>query len=202
MTVGVLDTGVDASNPDIAPNFSCGAVPQLRARTSPTSTGPARWRAASTRSAPTTAATAPTSPAPSARRRTASASPASRRTSPWSSSRAARTPATSSWSPAVNALTYAGDAGIDVVNMSFFVDPWLYNCTANPADTPGSAGRAAGDHRRDEPGAELRARPRRHPRRRARQQPRGSRQPAHRHHQPRLPDRAPHTRARSTTRPA
>jgi lantibiotic leader peptide-processing serine protease len=30
--------------------------------------------------------------------------------------------------PTVDALTYAGDAGIDVVNMSFYVDPWLYNC--------------------------------------------------------------------------
>ncbi|AEV88899.1 serine protease [Actinoplanes sp. SE50] len=38
--------------------------------------------------------------------------------------------------PVVNALTYAGDRGIDVVNMSFYVDPWLYNCTANPADSP------------------------------------------------------------------
>ncbi|HEV2779157.1 MAG TPA: S8 family serine peptidase [Actinophytocola sp.] len=38
--------------------------------------------------------------------------------------------------PTVDALTYAGDAGIDVVNMSFFVDPWLYNCQSNPADTP------------------------------------------------------------------
>jgi subtilisin family serine protease len=38
--------------------------------------------------------------------------------------------------PVVNALTYAGDVGIDVVNMSFYVDPWLYNCTANPADAP------------------------------------------------------------------
>jgi lantibiotic leader peptide-processing serine protease len=28
----------------------------------------------------------------------------------------------------VNALTYAATAGIDVVNMSFYVDPWLYNC--------------------------------------------------------------------------
>jgi subtilisin family serine protease len=35
----------------------------------------------------------------------------------------------------VNALTYAGDAGIDVVNMSFFVDPWLYHCRNNPADS-------------------------------------------------------------------
>jgi subtilisin family serine protease len=36
----------------------------------------------------------------------------------------------------VNALTYSADAGLDVVNMSFYVDPWLYNCTANPADSP------------------------------------------------------------------
>jgi subtilisin family serine protease len=38
--------------------------------------------------------------------------------------------------PTVDALTYAGDAGVDVVNMSFFVDPWLFNCRANPADSP------------------------------------------------------------------
>jgi subtilisin family serine protease len=38
--------------------------------------------------------------------------------------------------PTVDALTYAGDNGIDVVNMSFYIDPWLYNCANNPADTP------------------------------------------------------------------
>jgi subtilisin family serine protease len=38
--------------------------------------------------------------------------------------------------PVVNALTHAANSGIDVVNMSFYVDPWLYNCTANPADSP------------------------------------------------------------------
>ena len=37
--------------------------------------------------------------------------------------------------PSVDALTYAGDNGIDVVNMSYFIDPWLFNCAANPADT-------------------------------------------------------------------
>jgi lantibiotic leader peptide-processing serine protease len=36
----------------------------------------------------------------------------------------------------VDALTYAADIGVDVVNMSYYIDPWLYNCTANPADTP------------------------------------------------------------------
>lgn len=30
--------------------------------------------------------------------------------------------------PSVNALTYAGDQQLDVVNMSFYVDPWLYAC--------------------------------------------------------------------------
>ncbi len=38
--------------------------------------------------------------------------------------------------PVVDALTYAGDAGIDVVNMSFYTDPWLFNCANNPADSP------------------------------------------------------------------
>jgi lantibiotic leader peptide-processing serine protease len=36
----------------------------------------------------------------------------------------------------LDALTYAGDLGVDVVNMSFYTDPWLYNCTDNPADSP------------------------------------------------------------------
>src|SRR3954469_8723216 len=38
--------------------------------------------------------------------------------------------------PSVDALTYAGDHGIDVVNMSFYIDPWLYNCAAYPTDSP------------------------------------------------------------------
>jgi subtilisin family serine protease len=38
--------------------------------------------------------------------------------------------------PVVDAITYSGDAGLDVVNMSFFTDPWLYACDSNPADTP------------------------------------------------------------------
>jgi subtilisin family serine protease len=38
--------------------------------------------------------------------------------------------------PTVNALTYAGDHGIDVVNMSYFIDPWLYNCANLTGDSP------------------------------------------------------------------
>ncbi|MFD0660081.1 S8 family peptidase [Thermocatellispora tengchongensis] len=37
--------------------------------------------------------------------------------------------------PSMDALTYAADNGIDVVNMSYYVDPWLFNCTANPSDS-------------------------------------------------------------------
>lgn len=36
----------------------------------------------------------------------------------------------------LEALTYAGDIGVDVVNMSYYTDPWLFNCLANPADSP------------------------------------------------------------------
>jgi lantibiotic leader peptide-processing serine protease len=39
--------------------------------------------------------------------------------------------------PVIDAITYAADAGIDVVNMSFFTDPWLFNCPDNPADSAG-----------------------------------------------------------------
>jgi subtilisin family serine protease len=46
--------------------------------------------------------------------------------------------------PTVNALTYAGDARLDVVNMSFYVDPWLYNCEAGaPEDTEEQAAEQA-----------------------------------------------------------
>jgi subtilisin family serine protease len=38
--------------------------------------------------------------------------------------------------PTLDALTFAADHGIDVVNMSFYTDPWLYNCANNPADSP------------------------------------------------------------------
>ena len=36
----------------------------------------------------------------------------------------------------LDALTYAGDLGVDVVNMSFYTDPWRFNCLNNPADSP------------------------------------------------------------------
>jgi lantibiotic leader peptide-processing serine protease len=38
--------------------------------------------------------------------------------------------------PSVDALTFAGDHGVDVVNMSYYIDPWLFNCRSNAADSP------------------------------------------------------------------
>jgi subtilisin family serine protease len=38
--------------------------------------------------------------------------------------------------PTVDGLTYAARTGIDVVNMSYYIDPWLWNCATNPADSP------------------------------------------------------------------
>jgi subtilisin family serine protease len=37
--------------------------------------------------------------------------------------------------PTLDALSYAGDHGIDVVNMSYYIDPWLWNCANNTADS-------------------------------------------------------------------
>ncbi|HEY0168341.1 MAG TPA: S8 family serine peptidase [Jatrophihabitans sp.] len=41
--------------------------------------------------------------------------------------------------PVTSALTYAGDAGLDVVNMSFYLDPWLYNCAGGAPEDSASA---------------------------------------------------------------
>jgi subtilisin family serine protease len=37
----------------------------------------------------------------------------------------------------LNGIGMAGVAPkVDIVNMSFYIDPWLFNCTSNPADSP------------------------------------------------------------------
>ena len=115
------------------------------ATTSPTTRRATSWTAvrgrrtaASTRSAPTTAATARTSPARSRRPRTASGSAASPRRPASSRCAAGQDSGYFFAGPTVNALTYSGDAGLDVVNMSFYVDPWLYNCQGGARRTPRS----------------------------------------------------------------
>ena len=98
VTVGILDSGIDARNPDLAPNFDWARSRNF-ATDNTTSTGRASSRAARTRSAGTTPGTGRTSPARSAQPPTGAGSPGSHRTSPWSRSVAARTAASCSSSP-------------------------------------------------------------------------------------------------------
>ncbi|GHF45473.1 serine protease [Amycolatopsis bartoniae] len=139
--VGVIDTGIDGSHPDIAPNFDA-ADSRNFTRDIPTDEtgavvdGPCEYRGCvdpadhddnghGTHVAGTIAAAANgfgvSGVAPNVT---------------LVNIRAGQDSGFFFLQPAVDALTYAGDAGIDVVNMSFYVDPWLYNCANNPADTP------------------------------------------------------------------
>jgi subtilisin family serine protease len=133
--VGIIDTGIDASHPDIAPNFdhrlSTNFVTDM-----PNIDGPCEQRDChdpadvdqgghGTHVAGTVAAAlngvGVAGVAPKA---------------DLVNIRAGQDSGFFFLQPTVNALTYAGDHGIDVVNMSFYIDPWLYNCADNPADSP------------------------------------------------------------------
>jgi len=134
--VGIIDTGVDASNPDIAPNFDWRLsrnfvtdMPDIDGATCEFSSckDPVGWDdgAHGTHVAGIIGAAANgigiSGVAPNVT---------------LVEDRAGQDSGYFFLQPTVDAITYAGDAGLDVINMSFYVDPWLYNCTANPADTP------------------------------------------------------------------
>ncbi|WP_127543729.1 S8 family serine peptidase [Actinoplanes sp. OR16] len=135
VTVGILDTGLDASNPDLAPHFSA----KLSRNFAPDMTdidGPCEVASCldpvgtddgghGTHVAGTVGAAANgvgvSGVAPDVT---------------LVELKAGQDSGYFFLDPVVNGLTHAADAGLDVVNMSFYVDPWLYNCTANPADSP------------------------------------------------------------------
>jgi subtilisin family serine protease len=139
--VGVLDTGVDGSHPDIAPNFDAGLSRNFTHdipvdENGNTVDGPCEFRGCvdppnwddgghGTHVAGTIAAAANGLGVTGVAPRVSIVN-----------IRGGQDSGSFFLQPVVDALTYAGDAGLDVVNMSFFVDPWLYNCAANPADTP------------------------------------------------------------------
>lgn len=139
--VGVIDTGVDASHPDIAPNFDSAASRNFTkdivadVNGAPVD-GPCEYRGCvdpadvddnghGTHVAGTIGAAANgfgvSGVAPNVT---------------LVNLRAGQDSGFFFLQPTVDAITYAGDAGVDVVNMSFYTDPWLYNCTSNAADSP------------------------------------------------------------------
>jgi subtilisin family serine protease len=134
VTVGVLDTGLDASNPDLAPNFSW-SLSRNFAKDKPDIDGPCEVRNCldpvgtddgghGTHVAGTIGAAANgfglSGVAPNVT---------------LVELKGGQDDGHFFLHPVVDALLYAGKTGLDVVNMSFYVDPWLYNCTANPADS-------------------------------------------------------------------
>jgi subtilisin family serine protease len=125
--VGIIDTGIDGNHPDIAPNFS-NALSRNFTTDMPDIDGPCEYAGCvdpanvdhdghGTHVAGTVASPVNglgiTGVAPEAT---------------LVNIRAGQDSGYFFLGPTVDALTYAGDAGIDVVNMSFYVDPWLFNC--------------------------------------------------------------------------
>jgi subtilisin family serine protease len=127
VTVGIIDTGVDASHPDIAPNFSW-TLSRNFTMDIPAIDGPCEEPSCidpasvddgghGTHVAGTVAGARNgigiTGVAPDAT---------------IVNVRAGQDSGYFFVYETVAALLYAGDAGLDVVNMSFYTDPWLYNC--------------------------------------------------------------------------
>jgi subtilisin family serine protease len=139
--VGILDTGVDGSHPDLAPNFDAGLSRNFVTdiRTDPTGAeldGPCEFDGCvdpvdhdggghGTHVAGTVAAAANgfgvSGVAPNVT---------------LVNIRAGQDAGLFFLQPVLDALTYGADIGLDVINMSFYVDPWRYNCLDNPADPP------------------------------------------------------------------
>jgi subtilisin family serine protease len=133
--VGVLDTGIDGTHPDIAPNFNAALSRNFTVGI-PAIDGPCQTsncvdppnvdnNGHSSHVAGTIAAAADgfgiSGVAPNA-------TPVN--------IRGGQNSGFFFLQPVVDALTYGADIGLNVINMSFYLDPWLYNCTANPADSP------------------------------------------------------------------
>jgi subtilisin family serine protease len=127
VTVGVIDTGVDDTHPDLAANFSAAQSANCVGGVADTSPGAWRpWNAATdyhgTHVAGEIAA---------ARNGVGVAGVA-----PGVKVAAIKVsePGTSLFYPesVVCAFVFAADHGISVTNNSYYIDPWLYNCLADP----------------------------------------------------------------------
>ena len=142
--VGVIDTGVDGLHPDIAPNFS-NALSRNFTTDIPSLDGPCEYadcvdpanvdndghgtHVAGEIASPVNA-TGISGVAPEAT---------------IVNIRAGQDSGYFFLGPTVDALTYAANAHIDVVNMSFYVDPWLYNCPSAADYVEAPAGKPTAD---------------------------------------------------------
>ena len=136
--VGILDTGIDASHPDIAPNFS-HELSRNFTTDIPLVDGPCEEEPDQSCTDPADVDenshgthVASITASPINRLGVAGVAPEVTLVN----LRAGQDSGYFFLQASVDALTYAGDIGVDVVNMSYFIDPWLYNCTNNPADSP------------------------------------------------------------------
>jgi lantibiotic leader peptide-processing serine protease len=130
-TIGILDTGVDIAHPDQAPNLDLGLSCSFIRPDTPTAI-PADIEATSncqTKSAVQDffghgAHVAGIAAAPINGLGVAGVAPEATVVA----LKAATAPGYLFTQPVVDGLVYAGDKRLDVVNMSFFADPYLYNC--------------------------------------------------------------------------
>jgi lantibiotic leader peptide-processing serine protease len=136
--VGVIDTGIDASHPDVAPNFD-SALSRNFTVDDPVVDGPCADEPDASCDDPANVDenghgthVASTIGSPLNGRGIGGVAPGV----DLINLRAGQDSGYFFLGPTLDALTYAGDNGVDVVNMSFYTDPWLFNCASNPADSP------------------------------------------------------------------
>lgn len=135
VAVGIMDTGIDATHPDIAPNFD-RARSGTFTRVMPELDGPCPTP--SCVNPPDTDAlghgthVAGVVAAAKDGRGTAGVAPGVTLVS----LRVAQDSGYVFPLPVVRALIHSGRVGLDVVNMAFVLDPWLFHCADNPADSP------------------------------------------------------------------
>jgi lantibiotic leader peptide-processing serine protease len=146
--VGIMDTGIDASHPDIAPNFNA-ALSRNFTVDDPIIDGSCKSDPDNSCQDPATVDedghgthVAGTVASPLNGLGMAGVAP----NVTLVNIRAGQDSGFFFLEPTLMAMEYAGNTGIDVVNMSFYTDPWLYNCgpnhpatdpaTGEPADSP------------------------------------------------------------------
>ncbi|MFF9766784.1 S8 family serine peptidase [Streptomyces sp. NPDC014636] len=127
VTVGVIDTGVDDTHPDIAPNFSASQSASCVSGKADTTYG--AWRPADADHYHGTHVAGEIAAARNGIG-VAGVAPGVK----VASITVAQPDSTSLFYPesVVCAFVFAADHGIEITNNSYYVDPWLYNCMDDP----------------------------------------------------------------------